>query len=252
MKIFKDNRYYPQNFYINADIEDAKYTIICITKEAKKLQPNLFNGDCDAFVFALRYVPPYKKIHDEVRRLQNCAAEHKRFTKSYKGYIVLDISDWENGGFREDNISEFLKVLKAQSENWKYIFTTKNLSQQSKDELLNVLEDLWVNEVECLVQKLDFNIINNHLQEEYNISFQSNCKPVVNWLLDKVLDNKSAEKFMRDIVNYYNGQFSISKDELIEYLKDRRTYACHLIAEKSVYSIKHLVGLSEEKEEKNE
>ena len=247
MKFFNDNQFYPQHFYINAEIEDAEYTINCITEEAKELSPSLFNGDCSAFVFALKYVPTYEKIHNEVRRLQDCAAEHKRFCKNYKGYIVIVLSDFE-GCYNEDNFSEFLKVLKAQSENWKYIFVTKNIPQHSKDELLKSLESLWVNEVECMVKRLDFNEINNSMQEDYNVSFQADCKPIIDMLMSNVLDNKSLCNLKYDVVNYYYEKSSISKEELIQYIDDKRTFTSHLLAEHGI----SISQLTKEKGEKNE
>lgn len=251
MIIFKNERLYPQHFYIDADVEDAKYTINTITEEAKTLVPNLFNGDCDAFTFKFRYIPPFESMHNEVRRLQDCAANHKRFSREYRGYICLDISDYDNC-FNEENFIEFTKVLKAKSYDWKYIFVSKSSSQHSKDDLLNALKGLWVIETECLEQEISYDVISNNLQEDYNVSLKPDCKDIINRLVREVIDNKSSDLFKQDIVNYYYDKTSISRDDLLNYLKDNRTVLSHLLKEKGLTSLNEISEKSNERGEKNE
>lgn len=97
MTIFKNNKFFPQNFYLNCDDKlevDIQARAIC--NEAAQLSPESFNGEKPCFKFILRYCPPYEheKFFD-LRRLQEAARSNTRFKDEYRGYILIDIAEWK-------------------------------------------------------------------------------------------------------------------------------------------------------------
>mgnify|MGYP003330162670 CR=1 FL=1 len=122
--LFKNNHFYPQNFFIpDAKAADVDKIIQQIAEKANEISPQSFDAQCLYFVYKLRYQPPYVKISEfnEIKNLQIEAISHTRFRNEYNGYIGIDLSEWVEHADEEHFINCIL-ALKSMCNNWKYVF----------------------------------------------------------------------------------------------------------------------------------
>jgi len=139
-KYFKDSTY-PRNFIlIGTQLDEMKNKANAIVAEAEKKCKEIFNSEDSSFAFDLRYVPPFDKNFGELMRLQGVAAEHVRFKDGYKGYIILDVSEF----IKHEKESYFLRAIKYlhdENENWRYIFIVdKSNEKAARDMVQAILE----------------------------------------------------------------------------------------------------------------
>ncbi len=163
--VFIHNKFYPQNFLIDSMSEaDLDELIEMICAEAINVSPDSFNGESRCFKFNLRYCPPYEQDRfRELKRLQEVAQSNVRFKDEFKGFVALDITEW-NGHFDEDLFKITLAFLSDMSDCWKYIFI---LSGYLKDNLDMLNKYFKINEKELREELEPVNDIYNLDNIEY-------------------------------------------------------------------------------------
>lgn len=65
-----------------------------IISKMKISNPEKFEGNRDYFSFEFRYTAPFDKDFHELKRLQGTASEVAGRRNEFKGYIVIDMSNW--------------------------------------------------------------------------------------------------------------------------------------------------------------
>ncbi len=136
MKQYFGNNFYPKNFILlGPNVNELEEEAALIIKEAASRFPCEFSGKRHSFPFELRYVPPFDKAFNELKRLQGTAAVNAGYKDTFKGYIVVDLSAYLKHT-DEDYFDIAMKFLYDQNEPWKYIFTVDGGQAKASLELV--------------------------------------------------------------------------------------------------------------------
>lgn len=136
MKQYFGNNFYPKNFILlGPNVNELEEATALIIKEAALRFPNEFSGKRHSFPFELRYVPPFDKAFNELKRLQGTAAVNAGYRDAFKGYIIIDLSGYIKHA-DEDYFDIAIKFLHDQNTHWKYIFTVDGRQAKTSLELV--------------------------------------------------------------------------------------------------------------------
>jgi hypothetical protein len=252
--IFKVNRFYPQNFFIEIDEKTDINTILMqISYKASTISPDSFDAEVNYFIFKFNYYPPYVKASEfpEMRNLQIEAITNTRFKDEYNGYIGIDISEWIDH-MDEEHFQNCLLFLKSMTEHWKYIFfTQQKLCKNSIEKPITEIQKyIFLHELSCS----DFRIIDfkdffaEIIENMYGISIT----PAGQGVLSNIFNNRNFVNssmiidIAKDINMYFCGAKNISKEDIIMYLYDTTTYAHFIMTEEETCTLKKI-----ENKEKN-
>jgi len=111
--------------------------------------PAAFNAEKSGIAYVMKYIPPFDKHFDLLFRLQGIAAEEARFQDEYRGYILVDVSEYLQHE-KEEWFDISLKFLHDRNELWKYIFLVDmNNVRAGNDMVAKILSLMY-----CRVQDL--------------------------------------------------------------------------------------------------
>ena len=225
--IFKDKRFYPQNFIIESpEYKTAQELSEEIAFEAKDIAPNNFNGLCNIFDFQLRYCLPYEsKSFKELKRLQYEARQKTRFQDEYYGYILIDISEWA-GHLDEHLFADVtLSFLAYMSDCWKLIFYSKSSLKSAEYKIIT--KYMWVYRIQSTEKNetKGMSIIHD-LKNNYKVYFDAESSKRFQYLLSYYCNDSEVinETLSKDMYMYFGSFCSISTDDLISYIIDSSTY----------------------------
>lgn len=244
--IFYKNRFYPQNFYFvcesNSNVEMVANTV---SKEAKRLSPESFNGESYYFKFVLHYSPPYE--HDrysELKRLQEVARSYTRFKDEYRGYIVIDVSEWLNH-FTEELFSVItMAFLSDMSDYWKYLFVSDG-GDLSKEDLRIMNKYLKVKKLNISNSTVTdtFSHFFKTLQKKYDIRFSPQAAEVFKKYLSPsfIKVKESLISIENDIRAFFGEHSNIKKEMLMEYFSVSDSVCYDYISEKDIDEILRII-----------
>lgn len=141
MKSIFVNSTYPKNFILlGTQMDELRNKAEVIVSIAHEKFADVFNGEVFAFPFDLRYVAPFEKTFTELMRLQGIAAENVRFKAGYKGYIIIDVSEFLKHE-KEPYFQRTIKYLHDENDDWRYIFIVDKTNEKAaKDMTQTILE----------------------------------------------------------------------------------------------------------------
>ena len=150
--IFKNNLFYPQNFFIMTNAyTDIDSIIKEISEKASAIAPECFDAETKYFIYKLQYQPPYVKIPEflEIKNLQIEAISKTRFKDEYNGYIGIDISEWI-GHSEEEHFMNCILSLRKMSPHWKYVFfADESLNNEDIKKTVDFIKsEIWTKELE--------------------------------------------------------------------------------------------------------
>lgn len=124
-----------------------------IISKMKISNPEKFEGNRDYFSFEFRYTAPFDKDFHELKRLQGTASEVAGRRNEFKGYIVIDMSNWLTH-HDEDYLNKALLFLIDMSDCWKYIFLVDNQNSKAAKELVGkILSVFFHDHIPCRVKE---------------------------------------------------------------------------------------------------
>lgn len=220
-KYFKTG-YYPQNFILLHSPEHQHEKADQIVQEAFSLFPDLFNGNRKLFPFELRYVPPFDKTFNELKRLQGAAAEEAKFRDEYRGYIAVDLSAYLKHE-TEKYFEIAIKFFHDMNDCWKFIFLVDNRNKAAAMDLVRkilcILDDVSCGVIEEEADRVptDEKWIRNACKE-YGVT----CSLSVFAFLQKVLNHKEYSRqlvpvLLREVSVEYGAECIIGVDTIKAY-----------------------------------
>lgn len=236
--LFKNNRFYPQNFFIrknsNTDIEAV---VNEIAEKAAFISEESFNSETKSFIYKLEYEPPYVKAREfaGIRNLQNEAMSKIRFKAEYDGYIGIDISEWI-GHTDEDHFINCIGALQIMSSHWKYVlFVDEHCNEIDVNKTVDFikLNGIWL-------QELSPDDFTKHKTAEefkqclkdYNIKLSVSAQGVIqNVFSDSELDTAAVSGIAHDASQYFRNTKIILAADLMGYLSAENTYAHFIMSE---------------------
>ncbi len=256
-ELFKNNQFYPQNFFITTDESTEIDSILkVISDKAALLAPECFDAEENFFIFKLRYQPPYVKVSEfrEIKDLQIEAISRTRFKNEYNGYIGIDISEWIEHTDEEHFLNSIL-ALKEMSSHWKYLFFTNNeFGEASIAKAISIIKHkIWLHELNIQ----DFNRtsfsdkLTKQLKDNHNIILTLGSQKAIKdiWNETSLVNEDNISDIANDISQYFGNIKCVSESSFIEYLSDKETYTHFLMSEKEQTKLNDLKR-REKKDEK--
>lgn len=245
MQIFNKNKFFPQNFLLSDCGESRENIIEQICSEAYRISPCSFNGECLYFKFILRYCPPYEQDRfRELKRLQAVARSNVRFKYGYKGYIVIDISEWV-GHMDEELLSKVtMAFLYDMSDRWKYIFITSGAEISEEVKVLNKYFKIKELTVSAELSADPFSRFFEKLGEKFDIGFSANAAELFHqYITKKDMQSKETVHALEKDLNIFFGLHScISKEMLAEYLINADSAGYDLLSKKDISELYSIIG----------
>ena len=194
MKKYFKSSFEPRNIILLGSMDYQRKIANQIVQEAAMLFPELFNGKRASFSYELRYVPPFDKAFNELKRLQGIAAEEAGFRDEFRGYIVMDVSPFITHETDEYFIIT-LKFLYDMADCWNYIFLVDDSNRKAAldlvREVLLILEDVPCRVIEEKEDKISRNAqYINEVCKEYGIT----CSIPVQIFLKNLLDHNDCSR----------------------------------------------------------
>ena len=243
--IFTNNRFFPQNFYLSSENDrdfENQYALLCA--EALQLSPESFNGEQLFFKFILHYCPPYE--HDrfcELKRLQEVARSNTRFKDEYRGYIVIDISEWE-GHFAEELFSDIvMSFLSDMSDFWKYLFVTPGYKlTENERRVLNRFFKVKNLDVLSFVEPDSYKSFFESLSKNYDIHFSALTESIFRrFIPQKVMRTKETVSAIgNDLKSFFGAHTNIRAKMMAAYLKNPDAICYNLISEKNMEIVQRI------------
>lgn len=252
--IFKNNLFYPQNFFIRTNAyTDIASIIKEISEEASVLAPECFDAETKYFIYKLQYQPPYVKIPEfsEIKNLQIEAILKTRFKDEYNGYIGIDISEWIRHS-EEEHFINCILALRKMSPHWKYVFfADESLNNEDIKKTVDFIKsEIWTKE-------LNFDFFSNtkisdrlseEMKEKHNIKLALSSQKVIKDIFgdNEKINNETISKIASDIAMYFGDIKGLLSDELVNYLSDD-TYTHFIMNEKEINKLNDLIKEREAK-----
>lgn len=224
-----------ENFILIGDPNAQSPHIEAIVSKAKSLSPEKFEGKSDFFSFELRYTAPFDKNFHELKRLQGTAAEAAGRRDEFRGYIVINLSNYlshEN----EDYFHKALLFLSDMSFYWKYIFLVDGKNVNAARALVcRVLNILIHNNILCEVQEPEpqssFEDMVNTICNEQGIICSSSVKELLKRLLaQEAFSKEIISAFIKDIS--WNCGPRINRSALDDFFSQRESVIKYMLKEK--------------------
>lgn len=240
-KFFPKNKLYPQHFLLFRNpYLDNQANEIC--EEAFSVSPECFNNERKYFNFILRYCLPFEreKFH-ELKRLQEEAKNHIRFKDEYRGFIVMDITEWQ-GHMEEELFSEVtMSFLSDMSEYWKYIFVIEK--KEFVDDDLKIIQRFLNVKSLCEERysiKNAYSCFYSSMLENHGKKFNPQASKIFCRYIpdDVILQEKNRVIIGKDLEDYFPKHLVINDADLLEYFSDQDSYCFPFICEKNRIEIK--------------
>ncbi len=245
MSIFYKNKFFPQNFILLSDDEESlDDQIEQICSEAFRISPDSFNGECLYFKFIFRYCLPYEqnRFH-ELKRFQETARSNIRFKDEYRGYIVIDITEWK-GHLTEELFSDItLPFLSDMSDIWKYIFISPG-NKLTEDEIEVLLRYFKVKRLdkasfaECDLYKCFF----EDLREKHDIHFLTQTENLFRRFIPQnaIKTKRTVIAIENDLKSFFGTHITVRPEMMAKYFKNPDGFCFDLISEKDMEKIQRI------------
>lgn len=252
--IFKNNLFYPQNFFIRInDSTDIDDIIKEIAEKASAIAPEHFDAETKYFIYKLQYQPPYVKIPDflEIKNLQIEAISKTRFKDEYNGYIGIDISEWIEHS-EEEHFINCILALRKMSPHWKYVFfADASLNNEDIKKTVDFIKrEIWTKEIktDSFSNSKITNRLSEEMKEKYDIKLSLSSQKIINDIFgdNEKINNETISKIASDIAMYFGDIKGLLSDELVNYLSDD-TYTHFIMNEKEINKLNDLLNEREDK-----
>lgn len=233
MKSLFINSTYPKNFILlGTQMDELRNKAEVMVSFAHEKFPEVFNGEVYSFPFDLRYVPPFEKTFTELMRLQGIAAENVRFKASYKGYIILDVSDFLKHE-KEPYFQRTIKYLHDENDDWRYIFIVdKTNDKAAKDMTQTILEFIKYTKVinEENISESNQRFLKKTCQER-NLKLEADSfRMLENFLTMDKINRNVIETIICDLSAMY-GVATVTMQNLKDYFENDDAVAKYMISE---------------------
>lgn len=251
-KYFKNN-FYPQNFILLTTAENKYQAVDEIVNEAVLTVPEKFNGRRKSFPFELRYVPPFDKNFRELKRLQGTAAEMAGYHDEYRGYIVIDLSEYIKHEL-EVYFEIAVKFFHDMNEYWKFIFVVDNSNQKSALDLVSrvlfILDDVPCRVIEL---KQEERLTNMQYVEEICEKYKVTCSKEVQLFLQNLLEQKEYSQqivsiLVREIAGNFDTSCVVNMELVKEYMKNQDYVIKYMMNPKQFDKFMDILEKREEKQ----
>jgi hypothetical protein len=230
-----NNNFSPEHYILLGSLRAGQADAELIISRAKAQAPEKFEGNVDRINFEFRYVPPFEKDFHELKRLQGIAAEAAGRRNEFKGYILIDVSEWLTHQ-NEDYLNKALLFLIDMSDWWKYIFFVDGKNSKAAKELVGeILSVFFHDNIPCAVKETtaerpghtDVNI----LCTEHGVI----CSPSVKKLFQELLKQGLSESVVSALLcelSWKNLGHEISMHTLIGCLMSQDLVTRYMMTEK--------------------
>ena len=251
-KYFKNN-FYPQNFILLTTAENKYQSVDEIVNEAVLTAPEKFNGRRNSFPFELRYVPPFDKNFRELKRLQGTAAEMAGYHDEYRGYIVIDLSEYIKHEL-EVYFEIAVNFFHDMNEYWKFIFVVDNSNQKSALDLVSrvlfILDDVPCRVIEL---KQEERLTNMQYVEEICEKYKVTCSKEVQLFLQNLLEQKEylqqiVSILVREIAGNFDTSCVVNMELVKEYMKNQDCVIKYMMNPKQFDKFMDILEKREEKQ----
>lgn len=243
--VFHNNRFFPQHFLLTVDSDvnpNSQAETIC--KEAFKLAPECFNGESLFFKYVLRYCHPYDyERFRGLKQLQETARSKTRFKDEYRGYILIDISEWK-GHLTEELFSDVtMAFLSDMTLYWKYIFISPGYELDESE--MKILQRLFKVKLldssafpkQDLYKSFFDSISKNHGIRFSNLTENLFRKFVPHKTMSTVNDVIAIEN---DLISFFGTSINIKAEMIVDYMKNPDSFCFSLISEENMKKLHHL------------
>lgn len=246
--IFKNNHFYPQNFFIKTnDNTDIDALIKEISEKASDIAPECFDAETKYFIYKLQYQPPYVKVSEfcEIKNLQVEAISKVRFKDEYNGYIGIDISEWIEH-CEEEHFINCILALQKMSPHWKYVFFAD--STLNNDDIMKTVDfiksEIWAKELttDSFFSHRIADRLSKELKEKHNIKLLSSSQKIIKDVFgnSKEISNKTISNIATDMAMYLGNTKGLCDNKLVDYLS-ADTYTHFIMGEKGINRLNDLI-----------
>lgn len=227
----------PENYILLGNPDFHRSYGNFLVSEAQARFPECFEGNEKSFPFELRYVAPFDKEFYELKRLQGMAAEVAGRRDAFRGYIVIDLSNYLTHS-NEHYLEITLRFLIDMNDCWKYIFLVSNKDSKAARELVGkvltiVMHDISV-EVKAEDEDVSFRNRINDICKKNGITCSTSAKNLILNLVEQERFNEDTISILlEDIARHDKNRLSlntftayISKEEPpVKYLLSAKEYS---------------------------
>lgn len=172
------------------------------TRDAYEMYPDFFNTESPYIANTMKYVPPFEKDFRELKILQGVAAETAQFYNEYRGYIILDLSEWllhESDYYLEVS----MKFFRDMADNWGYIFILCDTAQRNFKNMIELIAS-YLCDLPCsyeMVWKEQAlrNTLDEMLSEKGSACSEKVKRVIESITKDKVIPQKYLENMICEI-----------------------------------------------------
>lgn len=236
MSYFNEN-HYPEHFIlVGEDPLFFETESDSILHEALRLYPERFQGETPCFSFELRYAAPYDKDFKELKRLQGTAATYAGRRSTFKGFIIIDVSEYLLHVDHEPFFKMFLDYLYDQSDDWKYIFCVNN--RNSKAGISMVRKLLSIPKAAVIEQAKSSLVYDKHFltqvcQENHLSCSRSVLRFFEESLYTGICDRDAVSVIIQEIAGTHGTKQKVSFASLNEYVSSSPVSMKYMISKKN-------------------
>lgn len=229
----KNNSRFPKNYILLGNAPQQKKQAEDLVAEAEKQFPQCFEGRKKSFFFELRYAPPFDKDFRELKRLQGVAADAAGRRDEFRGYIIIDLSDYLTHE-KERYLDISLRFFSDMSQDWKYIFLVDNTNPKAAKEMvaavLSVLfQDMFLEVKEAPLPSMEGKA--SELLRQQGIACSASVEGFVQELLDRETFREGVVSALVQDVSACCGQW-LNMDVLESYFNNRIPIVKYMLSEK--------------------
>lgn len=243
--VFNNNKFFPQHFLLTSDSDvNLNNQAETICKEAFQLSPESFNGEKLFFKYILSYCQPYEyEKFQGLRRLQEVARSNTRFKDEYRGYILIDISEWK-GHLTEELFADVtMPFLSDMSMFWKYLFVSPGYERSESE--LNVLKRFF------RVKQLDaasfpkpdlYKTFFDSMNKNHGIRFSKLTENVFRRFIpnEAMRSVQNVIAIKNDIISFFGTHVNVKAEMIVDYLKNPDSFCFNLISEENMQKLVHI------------
>ena len=241
-----------ENYIIFGNINSRMAELDNIISEMKISYPEKFEGKIESFVFEFRYVEPFDKNFNELKRLQGIAAENAGRKNEFRGYVVIDLDRWLTHR-NEEYFNIALLFLIDMSDCWKYIFLVDDKNLKVAKELVGKVMSFFIrNNITCKVIEENKRLSDmeqvNKICKEQGITYSS----LVCEFLQNLINNHFSEVIISSLIteiSWYYGK-RINMDIIRTFLTSTNSSLRFMVPQKEFDKL--ILCIEQQKEKENE
>lgn len=176
-----------------------------IVQEAKITQPECFNTDTAAIRYEMKYVPPFERNFDHLKKIQVDTSRAAPLFYEYNGYMIIDLTKYI-GHETEDYFDTSLKFFSDMTDYWAYVFVInkeKLFCRTMIEKIANLFVDTHLVSLNCGFEKENKTELEKILYDCQTTTSEA-CKHVLQHILDHLILTEDQMAIMiRDLLNKY-------------------------------------------------